>query len=848
MSSAKTNVVALKPKAATDRQISEALEASSRTSAKHESEVRKAYAAYEANGWKPVLIYKGKKRPIGNDWLEKPAHPVEDFNGHANIGIALGDKSGGLADIDIDHPELLEAAHHFLPPTGAKFGRYYGREKQSLAHWLYRAPAEKTYVLKYQGKTICEVRSTGGQTVFPPSFTYDDELRELDLVCWNGGPHADIPPLRDVPEVSFDYLKSCINLLAASVFVAERFQKGGFHNGMFSWAGMLAKAGYSEEDTLKSTIWIAEKSGQENLEDRIQGVRDTYRNVSSGDINSEDKLLGISWFREAIPDEKFVHWLSVLFKIKSRLEDDGRPVVRVIASKETKLFDETLDAMIKTEKFYSMAGQIVVINKELGGVNLTTGEMSVSARMTPLADSVSMQSWLTREIQFVQSTLDKVAMQYVDQVIKAPTAVATELANPSTYRGGMPQITGLSNLPLITRKGRVVDETWGYDAELKTFFASKFQVKKYHPDEALKRLREPFVDFPFTHGLSETEPSCFSGERFGRYHAAAISAILAAIVRPAIEICPAYVITSSQYSDGKSVMSNAIAAALGMEGGSPNSPLTRGGSDEEQEKQISSVLARGKRIVVYDNHDGEFRSAALTETLTSSQPEFRVLGKSEVRSIPNRTMFIINGVNIVLASDLQTRAVVIRLARTSVETQRVFSHVNIVDWCYENSERLISAGISLIEWALTQDDGDWKPTHRFKDWDYLVRRTIMIACGVDISPPVTEDDDRSMDPVEEIKNQFLPWVLSKWESGLRAKGTKRHFFSKDLAYEIVPDSDEEGWVNTLSRRASHPMEQKLGKCLTLISDVPFKSGAFVYVLRRGVRDKRTGYWVEVLGE
>lgn len=844
--SKESNVVVLKPKAATDRQISEALESSSRPASKHEVEIHRAYLDYEANGWKPVLLYRGKKRPIGNDWLEKPAHPIEDFSGHHNIGVALGAKSGGLADIDIDHPDLLAAAPYFLPPTGAKFGRYYGKSEQSLAHWLYRAPADKTYVLKYQGKVVCEIRSTGGQTVFPPSFIYDDDIRDLDLVCWDGGAKKEAPSLQDVAEVSFDYLKSCVNLLTASVFVSQYFTKGGFHDGMFCWAGMLAKAGYSEEDTLKSTLWIAKQSGQEDLEDRIQGVRDTYKKAVDGDIDPDKGIKGISWFREAIPDEKFVQWLSVLFKIKSQLEDDGRPVVRVIASKETKLFDETLQAMISTRKFYNMAGQIVIINKELGTAHPGTGEISFNARMTPLADSVSMGSWLTREIQFVQSTLDKMAMQYVDQVVKAPTTVATELANISTFRGDMPQITGLSNLPLITRKGRVVDEPWGYDTELKTFFACRFPVKKYHPDEALKRLREPFTDFPFTHGLTEEDPSCFGGERFGRYHAAAISAILAAIVRPAIEICPAYVITSSQYSDGKSVMSNAIAAAVGMEGGSPNSPLTRGGSDEEQEKQISSVLARGKRVVVYDNHDGEFRSAALTETLTSSQPEFRVLGKSEVRSIPNRTMFIVNGVNIVLASDLQTRTVVIRLARTNLDPQRNFRHVDIVDWCGTNSERLVSASISLIEWALAQDNGDWKPTHRFKDWDYLVRRTIMLACGVDISPPVLEDDDRSMDPVEEIKNQFLPWVLAKWESGLRASGSKHHFFSKDLAQEIRPDSDEEGWVNALSRRPNHPLEQKVGRCLSLVGEVPFKNGGFVYVLKHGVRDKRTGYWVEVV--
>jgi hypothetical protein len=474
--------------------------------------------------------------------------------------------------------------------------------------------------------------------------------------------------------------------------------------------------------------------------------------------------------------------------------------------------------------------------------------------MTPLADSVAMQSWLTREIQFVQATLDKTAMQYVDQSIKAPSTVATELANVNTFRGVMPQIMGVANIPTISRRGEIIDDAWGYRGELKTFFACRFPVRKMHPDDALKILKEPFVDFPFVRvdgcgdGLDGAGGKGGAvgglGEKFDRYHAAAISAILSAVVRPVIDICPMYLITSSQYADGKSVMSNAIAASVGMDAGSANSPLTRGGSDEEQEKQISSVLARGKRVIVYDNHDGEFRSAALTETLTSSMPEFRVLGKSEVRSVPNRSMFVLNGVNTVLASDLQTRAVTIRLERRDMSTHRRFKHADVVDWCGTNCEAVVSAAISLIDWALRQQDGEWVSTHRFKDWDYLVRRTMRLACGVDISPPLEDDGDRVLDPLDEVKNQFLPWLLQKWESGLRAKGCKHHLHAKEIAQEVRPESDENGWVDMLSKRPSAPMEQKVGRCLARVCGVPFENGSKVYVLKSGVRNKRTGYWIE----
>ena len=291
-------------------------------------------------------------------------------------------------------------------------------------------------------------------------------------------------------------------------------------------------------------------------------------------------------------------------------------------------------------------------------------------------------------------------------------------------------------------------------------------------------------------------------------------------------------------------MSNAIAAAGGMEGGSTNSPLTRGGSDEEQEKQISSVLARGKRVVVYDNHDGEFRSTALVETLTSVMPEFRVLGKSEVRTVPNRSMFIANGVNMVLAGDLQTRSVMIRLARTEVGAVRKFKHMDLVGWAGDNSERVVSAAISLIEWALQQGNGEWVATHRFKMWDYMIRRTIMLACGVDISPPVNDDQDAIMDPLEEIKHEFLEWVINRWESGLRDPKYKHYIRGVTLASEIAPGSPQEGWVNALSRRTFDPLENRVGRALGVVKEFPVQTKNGVFRVRTRMTEKKAMYWVE----
>jgi hypothetical protein len=78
-----------------------------------------------------------------------------------NVGVLLGDPSGGLVDVDLDCEQALLVAEQFLPPTGAVFGRP-GRPN---SHHLYVAPAiEKTQQLRdVDGAMILELRSTGGQ-------------------------------------------------------------------------------------------------------------------------------------------------------------------------------------------------------------------------------------------------------------------------------------------------------------------------------------------------------------------------------------------------------------------------------------------------------------------------------------------------------------------------------------------------------------------------------------------------------------------------------------------------------------------------------------------------------------
>jgi len=133
--------------------------------------IRSAAERYTLRGWSVIPIPYRKKKTTRKGWqrLRLTLESLnEHFNGRPqNLGVLLGEPSGWLIDVDLDHLRAIELASQFLPPTPAIFGR----ASKLRSHWLYRVTgplATKKFRSKSAGM-IVEVRSTGTQTVFPPS-------------------------------------------------------------------------------------------------------------------------------------------------------------------------------------------------------------------------------------------------------------------------------------------------------------------------------------------------------------------------------------------------------------------------------------------------------------------------------------------------------------------------------------------------------------------------------------------------------------------------------------------------------------------------------------------------------
>jgi hypothetical protein len=128
---------------------------------------------YLARGWSPIPLEPGQKRPALPGWQHlrlAKADLAGHFSGGQNVGLLLGDPSGGLVDVDLDSPRARELAPEFLPPTGLMSGR----KSSPRSHWWYRV-SEPIETIQLRG---VELRSTGVQTVVPPSRHPSGELYE----------------------------------------------------------------------------------------------------------------------------------------------------------------------------------------------------------------------------------------------------------------------------------------------------------------------------------------------------------------------------------------------------------------------------------------------------------------------------------------------------------------------------------------------------------------------------------------------------------------------------------------------------------------------------------------------
>ena len=141
------------------------------------AEFHRAITELIANGFCPIPVPFGQKRPNAVAWnsirVTRDSIP-KFFPSQSNVGIILGDPSGGAVDIDIDSQAARIAADVFLPETNA----VYGRTSNRRSHRLYCPDQDMRYQKFGLSNTLIEIRTStdvngaikAHQSLVPPSF------------------------------------------------------------------------------------------------------------------------------------------------------------------------------------------------------------------------------------------------------------------------------------------------------------------------------------------------------------------------------------------------------------------------------------------------------------------------------------------------------------------------------------------------------------------------------------------------------------------------------------------------------------------------------------------------------
>jgi hypothetical protein len=195
-------------------------------------------------------------------------------------------------------------------------------------------------------------------------------------------------------------------------------------------------------------------------------------------------------------------------------------------------------------------------------------------------------------------------------------------------------------------------------------------------------LEDLFVDFPFV-------------EQADRAHG--LAALLLPFVRRMISgYTPLHLIEAPAVGSGKSLLCqliSVIATGKGLDAS------TLPGDEEEVRKTFTAELAKGSPIILLDNANERkiLDSSALASVLTAPTWRCRILGKSEIVTLPNSAMWMLTGNNPRLSVELTRRCIRIRIdpKRDRAWQRTGFKHDPITEWAGSHRAELVHAVLTL---------------------------------------------------------------------------------------------------------------------------------------------------------
>lgn len=318
----------------------------------------------------------------------------------------------------------------------------------------------------------------------------------------------------------------------------------------------------------------------------------------------------------------------------------------------------------------------------------------------------------------------------------------------------LPKVGAVVTFPVMRHDGSMIDKP-GFDEATRLLYLDMTTdrpapqpLDKQALSEALTRIWQPFEQFPFDNSISR-----------GVF----MAALLTTVCRPALPTAPAFLIRAYTPGTGKTLLSECLMMLVGA--GLSALPLPENNA-EEIEKRLFAKLLTGCPGLILDNLTGVVDNAAMCAFLTSPEPEGRILGQSETRSVLNRALWLLNGNNVTAGGDTFRRILPVTLdANTeSPETRRfTFNPKDLI------RQRLDAYRADLLSVMLTYQ---WQGAPAvaagsfgsFEEWEAIVRQCVCWLIREGVAPAAMSDplEVMTLSKAEDPHHQQHAGILEAW--------------------------------------------------------------------------------------
>lgn len=266
----------------------------------------------------------------------------------------------------------------------------------------------------------------------------------------------------------------------------------------------------------------------------------------------------------------------------------------------------------------------------------------VTLKLEPY-DEDSMQLMLSEYIVWLKSNI--MGGLYASDATRQIAKMV--LANKAHWN--FKKISGVFSSQTIRSDGSVVTDE-GYDDATGILFYELPKMPKIPKNptkkdaaKALKILEGLLSEFQFDDEIS------FS---------VALSGVISAVVRPMFPVVPMHCINACMPGSGKSYLIDLIACIVL---GHKIAVLSAGKSEEETEKRLFATLVSGQSMISIDNCNGDLYGDALCQVVERTKLLIRILGKTEVVKIDNKSILFATGNNVRFVGDMTRRVLMANL-------------------------------------------------------------------------------------------------------------------------------------------------------------------------------------------